>query len=332
MVDFARWQPLRPPSDDGLSRRIAGALARRDALWGVSDAFRLVDDAADGIDGIKVERFGDWGVVETYDVAAYERRHDVANALVELGARGVYLKVRERRGAPSNDIEQLAPTAPIAGSQAPESFVIVEHGRRHEVRLGDGLSTGLFVDQRENRVRVSELAQGRRVLNLFCYTGSFTVAAAAGGAASSVSVDLAARALKRVAGNLELNRLSGAHRLIREDVLRWLPRALRRGDRYDLIVVDPPSFARRGKNTFSVERDLGKLVGDALRLLDPRGVLLAVINHRRTPSEQLQRTAMDAARAAGVEIRDATLLPPALDCAPIAGGEAATKSVLVTTR
>jgi 23S rRNA (cytosine1962-C5)-methyltransferase len=202
---------------------------------------------------------------------------------------------------------------------------------RFAVALGDGLSTGLFVDQRDNRARVRALAPHKRVLNLFSYTCSFSVAAALGGAVSTLSVDLSARALERGRRNFELNGIVGEHRFYKEDALAWLERAARRGQRFDLIVLDPPSFATVGKDrTFSVEHDYESLLERALRLLAPGGTLLAVTNHRKTEQHDLRKLVHRA--LAAIERRSLSLkdLPSGLDCPPGENGPEPSKSVLVT--
>jgi 23S rRNA (cytosine1962-C5)-methyltransferase len=152
-----------------------------------------------------------------------------------------------------------------------------EKDLRFEVNLGAGQDTGLFLDHRRTRGRVREWAQGRSVLNLFCYTGAFTAAAAAGGARRSISVDLSAPYLAWAERNLERNRLRNArHRLVRADVLQWLRQAARAPDRFDLIVVDPPSFStsKRMAGAFEVERDHATLLLSARSLLAPGGRLI----------------------------------------------------------
>jgi len=155
-----------------------------------------------------------------------------------------------------------------------ERFTVQEHGLKLWVNLGDYLDTGLFLDHRTTRARVRAEAGGKRFLNLFAYTGAFTVHAAAGGARSTTSVDLSATYLEWAKANLELNGLAGPrHRLVRADALEWLRQE--RPDRFDLVVLDPPSFSTssRMSRRFEVQRDHPRLLGGALALLAPGGVL-----------------------------------------------------------
>lgn len=157
-------------------------------------------------------------------------------------------------------------------------FTVEENGLRFQVELGAHLDTGLFLDHRNTRARVRTEAEGRRFLNLFAYTGSFTVYAAAGGAASTTTVDLSKTYLDWAAKNLELNgfREGQQHQLVRADAKEWLSEAAsqQRGA-FDLIVLDPPSFStsKAMKGNFDVQRDHPRLVGDAIALLSPRGIL-----------------------------------------------------------
>lgn len=157
-----------------------------------------------------------------------------------------------------------------------KDFVVEEFGRQFWVNLEAYLDTGLFLDHRNTRKRVGEEAAGKRVLNLFAYTGSFTVYAATGGASESVTVDLSNTYLDWAERNFGLNGLDLArHTLVRADVFRYLEDALARRERFDLIVMDPPSFSNSAKmlDILDVQRDHLLLVEQCLQLLNPGGVL-----------------------------------------------------------
>jgi 23S rRNA (cytosine1962-C5)-methyltransferase len=155
-------------------------------------------------------------------------------------------------------------------------FTVRERGLSFWVNLADYLDTGLFLDHRNTRQRVRGEAEGRRFLNLFAYTGAFTVYAAAGGAEHTTTVDLSNTYLAWAEENLALNRLgSKRHELLRADVLQWLRDAQGHDERYDLIVMDPPSFSASKKmaGSLNIQRDHIRLVEDARSLLAPHGVL-----------------------------------------------------------
>jgi 23S rRNA (cytosine1962-C5)-methyltransferase len=166
---------------------------------------------------------------------------------------------------------------------AGDDFAVMEGGQRFIVNLQAYLDTGLFLDHRNTRAMVQAEARGKRFLNLFCYTGSFTVYASAGGAASSLSVDLSNTYLDWARRNFELNALDPArHRLERADVLEWLGQAAAGGARFDLIVLDPPSFStsKAMNRTLDIQRDHPRLLHQCERLLASGGVLYFSTNLR----------------------------------------------------
>jgi 23S rRNA (cytosine1962-C5)-methyltransferase len=163
-------------------------------------------------------------------------------------------------------------------------FAVTEYGLRYLVNLNRYLDTGLFIDHRETRRIIRERASGRRFLNLYAYTGSFTVAAAAGGASASVTVDLSNTYLDWARRNLAANGLDGPrHAFVREDVFAWLDAAMAAGDRFELILLDPPSFSnsKRMRETLDVQRDHPRLINQCLALLEPGGELYFSTNRRR---------------------------------------------------
>jgi 23S rRNA (cytosine1962-C5)-methyltransferase len=330
---FVRGEP--PVLGDGATvrRSLEDAGILRAPLAAIADTYRLANDVADDLPGVTIDRYGDHAVLHASSDAAEARAPEIAAALVELGARGVYLKVRRRADA-RRASQELAPDAPLLGEPAPARFLVNERGLKLWVELGRGQSTGLFVDQRENRRRIRELAGGRRVLNLFSYTSSFGVAAAVGGASEVVSVDVAAPALATARDNFRENGIDpSAHRFLKEDAIDFLARAGRRGERYDLVVLDPPSFASSAAGSpFAVSKHYGHAAGLALAVLAPGGRLLAVTNHRKTSSGRLRRLVRDAAERAGVAVAQLKDLPSQLDCPDGVDGPVPSKSVLLTRR
>jgi 23S rRNA (cytosine1962-C5)-methyltransferase len=175
-----------------------------------------------------------------------------------------------------------------------EDFVVSEGGHRFIVNLEEYLDTGLFLDHRNTRHMVEQQAAGKRFLNLFAYTGSFTVYAAAGGARESVTVDLSNTYQDWARRNFELNGLDLArHQLVRADVLAWLDQAVVAGEKFDLIVMDPPTFSNSKKmlGILDVQRDHPRLVNQCLALLAPGGILYFSTNLR---SFQLEREKLTA--------------------------------------
>jgi 23S rRNA (cytosine1962-C5)-methyltransferase len=323
--------PWALPARKEFPRLIAQALERRQAVSLATDAYRVVDDAADGLPGVVVDRYGDFGVLSPFSEEGTGEAPALADALLGAGLRGVYVKRRVRTDLRKAPKDELAPEAPLRGEPAPPDLVVTENGVRFHVDLTGGLSTGLFTDQRDTRALVCESAAGARVLNLFAYTCSFTVAAALGGASATTSVDLSQRALKRGHENLVLNGVSGsAHRLLRSDAVSFVGRARRRGDRFDIVIVDPPSFGTQKRGTFSVERDYAKVAEDSFAALAPGGRLVAVTNHLGTTRAALHAIVRKAAAANGVRIETIADLPMPADYCFRPDGQEPTKTVVVT--
>jgi 23S rRNA (cytosine1962-C5)-methyltransferase len=331
---FRAWVRGEAPSlgDAGvLADALADAGIRRAPLAAFADTYRLANELGDGLPGVTIDRYGDFAVLHVASAEAESRAAELAARLVELGARGVYLK-RRVRGDVRHAGPERTPPLPVAGEVAPAPLVVSEHGMRLRVSLGDGLSTGLFVDQRDNRHRIRELARGRSVLNLFCYTASFSVAAALGGARRVVSIDQARRPLAVARENFAENALAlEGHAFLQADALDWLARAVRKSERFELVVLDPPSFASSaGGAPFSVAKSYGALAERALALLAPGGSLLAVTNHRATSLGRLRRTLREAAARAGVTVVKLRDLASGLDCPDGPDGPVPSKSVLLT--
>ncbi len=313
-----------------LADTLGDAASLRYPLRDEASAFRLVNAAGDGLPGLTVDCYGDWAFVSVTSATAEDIAPRVAEWLVDGGLRGVYWVRRPRTDLREHDAADLAPTVPLLGEPATSDLVVNEGMLQFGVALGGDLSTGLFVDQRENRARVREISGGKRVLNLFAYTCSFGVAAAAGGARKTVNVDLSAPFLARGRANYELNGLvPDVHDFEHADAVAWLEEAVKRGDQYDVVVLDPPTFSTKKGGTFQVAKDYGPVAALALRVLAPRGRLLAVTNHRKTTLKRFRAVLRDAASEAGCNVKQIKDLKPPLDCPTPLDGDRA-KSVLVT--
>lgn len=292
-------------------------------------AFRLAHDG-DGFAHCPVDVYGEHAVIHAMGAA-----HDEAipRALVELGLRGVYAKHRPKQANTlvSSRRGDVAPPNAVAGESAPDPMVITESGVRYRVRLGDGLSTGIFLDQRENRRRVRELSKGAAVLNLFAYTGPFTVVAALGGARRTVSVDVSRDSLAWAAENLRENGVAlDDHAMIAHDVFAWLQGARARRDRFELVICDPPSYSNTKDSRFSSESDYRRLAEALAPVIAPGGRLLACSNHRGLHRMKLRRYLHEAMRAAKREVAQMKDLADPEDFPPAPGEPSHLKAILVT--
>jgi 23S rRNA (cytosine1962-C5)-methyltransferase len=343
--------------DAVLVRTLSRAVERR---WGLgrcdsgpraTTAFRLANEEGDGLPRLAIDVYGNWLCVQFRGDdgpwADRARRERVLDRVHALGFDGVYSKVRAhqlsrccapkqvsvstvvRTGAGSN---RLAPSDPVRGSPAPSEISILEEGVPLLVRLGEGLSTGLFLDQRANRQRVRAAAAGKAVANLFAYTCAFTVEAALGGARRTVSIDASAVALERGSANLKHAGVEddGKHTFVRDDAFAWLKRAMRRGESWDLIVLDPPSYSTTKRGRFVAEDDYISLASSAMGILATGGRFLACTNHRGISRARFRNVMFEAGRAAGREVTQVKDLPVASDYPVPPGGEDHMKSVWVS--
>lgn len=303
--------------------RLERALDRRQPLAGRADltAYRLINGAGDGFPGVAVDRFDDTLILHAESDAA------TAEVLPMLarssGARRVYVKRHPKQTSRLGQAERLALAPPIPAWGHPvEQTPVVEHGVRYLVRAAEGLSVGLFVDMRDVRRWVRERAHGHSVLNLFAYTCAFGVCARLGGAARVVNLDASRAYLAWGTENYASNGLTAEPRdFVYGDTFDWLGRFARRGERFDVVIVDPPSFGSTRAGPFSVERDYERLVAAAARVTAPAGILVAATNHRGVPATRFDAfvdRGLETARRGGRRIR--RWHEPALDF-PVAPGQ-----------
>jgi len=252
-------------------QKLKDAFARRKALRSSpTNALRLVDGDIDGFPEIEIDDFaGRWLISTRQD--DIPRVQDIAKAALELGATSVYLKQRGDKTAPTH----------LGGETAPDPFVILENDLRYEIDYRTGYSQGIFLDQRDNRLAIRQMSNQREVLNCFAYTCAFGVSAASGGA-HTVNLDLSKSYLTWGRRNYALNGLDdNAHDFLFGDVFEWLRRFAKKGRRFDIVILDPPTFSRDAKGkVFRVEDDFGELVSLAESVLADHGTILATTNQR----------------------------------------------------
>ena len=240
----------------------------------LTTAFRLFNQEGDGFGGLTVDLYGDYAVFSWYNSYVYQIRKVISEAFRQVFPEvlGAYEKIRFK----GLDYE----SAHVYGQEAPDFFTVLENGVLYQVFMNDGLMTGIFLDQHEVRSSlVDGLAMGKSLLNMFSYTAAFSVAAAMGGASQTTSVDLAKRSRELSQAHFQANGIStDDHRFIVMDVFEYFKYAKRKGLTYDVIVLDPPSFARNKKQTFSVAKDYHKLISQSLEILNPGGIIIASTN------------------------------------------------------
>ncbi|VSU53304.1 putative SAM-dependent methyltransferase [Streptococcus pneumoniae] len=240
----------------------------------LTTAFRLFNQEGDGFGGLTVDLYGDYAVFSWYNSYVYQIRQTISEAFRQVFPEvlGAYEKIRFK----GLNYE----SAHVYGQEAPDFFTVLENGVLYQVFMNDGLMTGIFLDQHEVRGSlVDGLAMGKSLLNMFSYTAAFSVAATMGGASHTTSVDLAKRSRELSQAHFQANGLStDEHRFIVMDVFEYFKYAKRKDLTYDVIVLDPPSFARNKKQTFSVAKDYHKLISQSLEILNPGGIIIASTN------------------------------------------------------
>ncbi|MDH6365235.1 23S rRNA (cytosine1962-C5)-methyltransferase [Enterococcus sp. PF1-24] len=274
------------------------AKARRQAFFNNQEttAFRLFNGEGDGLGGLTIDWYDNYAVFSWYNEVILQKKAEIVAAFqaVYPEVLGASEKIRYK--------SQLPESQWLYGTQPNEPLIVKENAVNYAVYLNEGLMTGIFLDQKEVRNQLVEgLAVGQEVLNLFSYTGAFSVAAAMGGAASTTSVDLAKRSRQKTEEQFAVNQLSLENqKIIVMDVFEYYKYAKRKNLSYDLIILDPPSFARNKKKTFSVAKNYGELVTDALSILKENGRIIASTNAANLSLERFQGLVEAAFEAAGV--------------------------------
>ena len=287
-----------------LRARLKRSLALREDLAAArhTNAMRLVHGESDGLPGLVVDRYGDVLVAQFLSAGTDRWRDAILDALVELtGCEAVF----ERSDAEVRRLEGLEPRAGfVRGDRAAARCAIVEYGLDFHVDVEQGQKTGFFLDQRDNRQRVRALASGRAVLDGFCYTGGFSVAALAGGAARVLALESSAQALAVARENVAANQVDASRvEFEQADVFARLRQLRDSNARFDLIVLDPPKFAptaAQARNAARAYKDINLL---AFKLLSPGGMLATFSCSGGVTAELFQSIVAGAALDAGVEAK-----------------------------
>jgi 23S rRNA (cytosine1962-C5)-methyltransferase len=254
--------------------RLAAAIGLRQILGldGPGRGGRLVFSEGDGLSGLVVDRYDRWLVVQFTALALALRREMFAELLTDLtGAEGIYL--RTERGVGTLEGLELH-DGPLHGNLPAGPVTIEEDGIRFQLNLAEGQKTGFYLDQRGNRGAIARLAQARRVLDAFCYSGGFGLHAARAGAASVLGLDQSEAALKLARANARLNGVEDRMEFRRGDVFAELSALADAGEKFGLVILDPPKFARSRNAVEEALSGYRRLQALALRLLGPDGFLV----------------------------------------------------------
>ena len=287
------------------NRRLRVALDVRRTLALTDDpsttCYRLVHGEGDSLPGLVVDIYGSTAVVQCHSVGMYRSRQQIAGAIrAAYGDRITAIYDKSSQTLPFK-ADLGAVDGYLWGTSDHASQVVLENGEKFWVNWEKGQKTGFFLDQRENRELVKRYARGRTVLNTFCYTGGFSVYALSGGAREVCSVDSSERAVALATENMRLNFGPDApHSEVAADAVEYL-RDL--GDRYDLIILDPPAFAKHHKVLGNAMQGYKRLNARALSQIRPGGILFTFSCSQAVSKELFRTTVFSAAAIAGRRVR-----------------------------
>ncbi len=293
-----------PVDDDFFRRRLQVAFELRQTLGLIrgdeNNAYRLVHGEGDNLPGLVIDVYAHTAVMQAHTPGMHRLRRSLAEALIQVAGadiRHVYYKSET--------------TLPFKADLEPEngyliggegnSDIAIENGLKFHVDWLKGQKTGFFVDQRDNRACVEHYAKGRNVLNMFCYTGGFSFYAMRGGATSVHSVDSSEQAIELTRRNVELNFPGDArHEAICEDAFKYLDRA---GDKYDLIILDPPAFAKHRKVLGNALKGYRRLNAKAFEKIRPGGILFTFSCSQVVTKDDFRCAVFSAAVQSGRRVR-----------------------------
>jgi 23S rRNA (cytosine1962-C5)-methyltransferase len=306
-----------------LAQRVRAAIGLRTRVLDLSrlQATRVVNAESDGLPGIVVDRYGEYLVVQLFTGAVAGLRGALYDAL-EAEAKPIAIYEQRRFKSLAGDAPRQPAAELVRGTPAPVELEVVEDDLKFVVDVTAPLSTGLFADLREGRRAVRQWASGKRVLNLFSYTGAISVYAHAGGAAEVCAVDVAAKAHARARRNFAASTFDPEKpEHVVGDVFKVLARFAERKRTFDMVVIDPPAFASaaaRGGKPWSAMRDYAELIAASLEVLVPGGLLVAASSTHKLSLQEFEQALAEGALLAGtrLQIVDRRTLPPDFPTVP----------------
>ncbi|MBP6695071.1 MAG: class I SAM-dependent rRNA methyltransferase [Saprospiraceae bacterium] len=235
----------------------------------LTNAYRLIHGEGDGLPGLVIDVYGDIFVIQCHSIGMYLQKNEIGNAIKFVYAReNISVYCRAKDTLPDFFSQNIEDTF-LTGNA--EETTILENGQKFHVNIIEGQKTGFFLDQRENRLLLQSLAKNKSVLNTFCYTGGFSVYALTGGAQKVDSVDISGKAMDLTDVNISLNNFGNHHRSFTENVIPYLNQV--ETDSYDIVVVDPPAFAKSLAKRHNAVQAYKRLNISALKKVNPGGYL-----------------------------------------------------------
>lgn len=239
-------------------------------------AFRVFNGEGDGVGGLTIDYFDGFYLINWYSLGIYEFKGFIIDSIKDLVEyKGIYQKKRFKTGGKYIEEDDF-----VCGEKAENPILVKENGVNFATYLNDGAMVGFFMDQREIRKTIKDkYAEGKTVLNTFSYTGAFSVFASLGGATKTTSVDLANRSRSKTIEQFKVNNVDVEKQdIIVEDIFKYFKYAIRKELKFDMVILDPPSFAKSKKHTFSASKDYKDLVKQAITITQEEGIIVASTN------------------------------------------------------
>lgn len=279
---------------DFFRKKLIVALNKRTHFFNDSEttAFRVFNGEGDGIGGLTIEYFDGYYLINWYSKGIYEFRQEIIDSLKQLiYFKGIYEKKRF-----SQEGKYIEQDDFLMGERAEFPLVVKENGVNFAIYLNEGAMVGVFLDQREVRKAIRDkYSQGKTVFNAFSYTGAFSVFAALGGAKITTSVDLANRSLAKTIEQFSINNIDPeSQEIVVEDVFNYFKYAFKKGFKYDLVILDPPSFAQSKNFKFSADKDYKDLLKQAISITEEDGVIVASTNSSSFSMDRFKEFIRDA--------------------------------------
>ncbi|WP_100330022.1 class I SAM-dependent rRNA methyltransferase [Bacillus xiapuensis] len=278
------------------ARKIQTALSHRQKLFNDPEttAFRVVNGEGDGLGGVTIDFYGGYYLIQWYSKGIYSFKEPLLAALGQVAEyKGIYQKKRFKEKGQYLEEDDF-----VMGERGSFPIIVKENGVRFAIYLNDGAMTGVFLDQREVRKAIRErYSEGADMLNMFSYTGAFSVNAALGGANLTTSVDVANRSLPKTIEQFAVNGMDYEQQeIIVDDVFQYFKYAARKKRTFDLVVLDPPSFAKTKKRTFSAAKDYTGLLKETIAITKDQGVIVASTNCSAFGMKKFKRFIQDACK------------------------------------
>ncbi|MGF2614930.1 class I SAM-dependent rRNA methyltransferase [Rossellomorea vietnamensis] len=259
-------------------RKLNNAISQRLEFYQREEttAFRVFNGEGDGIGGLTIDYFNGYYLINWYSEGIYQFKNDIILSLKQLvDSKGIYQKKRFAQSGKYIDEDDF-----VTGERAEFPLIVKENGANFAVYLNDGAMVGVFLDQRDVRKLIRDkYAEGKTVLNTFSYTGAFSVFAALGGAVKTTSVDLANRSEAKTIEQFSINGINYEEQDIKVmDVFNYFKYAVKKQLKFDMVILDPPSFARSKKHTFSAAKDYTDLLKQTIAITEKNGVIVASTN------------------------------------------------------